>query len=75
MLTDGPSRITVLAYDGPHIAVSMSEGRNRQLRRTFGALGYGVEELRRVAVGNYILGDLKSGQWALIAGDQGGTPA
>lgn len=38
--------------------VSMSEGRNRQIRRTFAALGYTVRELHRTQFGPYQLGNL-----------------
>ncbi len=41
--------------------ITMSEGRNRQIRRTFGSLGYSVIKLHRTNFGNYSLGDMKSG--------------
>ncbi len=41
--------------------VIMHEGRNRQIRRTFAALGYGVPILHRTQFGPYKLGDLKEG--------------
>lgn len=62
-LTDGVSHVTVEAAAGPRVTVSLTEGRNRQLRRTFGALGYGVEKLHRTHIGPYQLGSLKSGAW------------
>jgi 23S rRNA pseudouridine2605 synthase len=62
-LTDGPSRVTILHTAGQNVTVSLSEGRNRQLRRTFGALRYTVEKLHRTKLGPYELGDLPSGQW------------
>ena len=42
--------------------VTMSEGRNRQIRRTFAALGYTVTALHRTHFGPYSLGDLEPGQ-------------
>lgn len=45
--------------------VHMSEGRNRQIRRTFAALGYTVTALHRTQFGNYSLGDIKSGEHTL----------
>ena len=45
--------------------VTMSEGRNRQIRRTFAALGYEVKRLHRVQFGNYSLGDMKRGAYEL----------
>ena len=43
--------------------ITMSEGRNRQIRRTFAALGYTVTQLHRIVFGNYSLGDIPAGQW------------
>ncbi len=45
--------------------VTMHEGRNRQIRRTFQALGYEVLTLHRVQLGQYALGDLGVGETAL----------
>jgi len=66
MLEDGPSRVTVLAHQGRDIQVSLGEGRNRQLRRTFGALGRSVERLHRTRMGTYAIGDLKPGRWTTV---------
>ena len=41
--------------------VTMSEGRNRQIRRTFGSLDYDVQSLHRTSFGDYQLHDLASG--------------
>jgi 23S rRNA pseudouridine2605 synthase len=41
--------------------VSMHEGRNRQIRRTFDALGYKVVKLHRLQIGDYTLGNLPQG--------------
>lgn len=46
--------------------VTMSEGRNRQIRRTFAALGYTVTKLHRIQFGKYQLANLKEGQWEEI---------
>ena len=42
--------------------VIMHEGRNRQIRRTFGALGYTVVELKRLSCGSYMLDGLREGE-------------
>ncbi len=42
--------------------VTMSEGRNRQIRRTFAALGYTVVKLHRIKFGEYEIGELKAGE-------------
>lgn len=44
--------------------VTMSEGRNRQIRRTFAALGYEVKKLHRTDFGPYHLDALPSGEYA-----------
>lgn len=62
-LTDGISRLTFLAHNGRQVKVSLSEGRNRQLRRSFGVLGYTVDNLNRLSIGPYQLGGLPSGHW------------
>jgi len=43
--------------------VSLSEGRNRQIRRTFEALGYRVVKLHRSAIGDYHIADLGGQLW------------
>ena len=65
-LPDGPSKLTLeRQFDGDdkHWIITMSEGRNRQIRRTFSALGYNVVKLHRTNFGNYSLGDIPSGKW------------
>jgi pseudouridine synthase len=39
----------------------LTEGRNRQLRRMFAAVGHRVRRLTRTAIGSFLLGDLASG--------------
>jgi 23S rRNA pseudouridine2605 synthase len=46
--------------------VVMHEGRNRQIRRTFAALGYTVQTLHRTQFGPYQLGTLARGEHAQI---------
>lgn len=47
--------------------VVMHEGRNRQIRRTFEAVGYKVIKLHRTVFGKYQLKKLKSGDFAEIS--------
>ena len=49
--------------------VTMKEGRNRQIRRTFGALGYTVAKLHRTNFGNYALGDIKPGEFEVVSAE------
>jgi 23S rRNA pseudouridine2605 synthase len=46
--------------------ITMSEGRNRQIRRTFGSLGYDVVKLHRTHFGNYSLDDMKPGEYKTV---------
>ena len=49
------------------LAVTLEEGRNRHLRRLASALGLTVLRLVRVAVGCLPLGELRKGEWRLLA--------
>lgn len=65
-LPDGVSKLGLTRRDAGEMRrefeVVMSEGRNRQIRRTFAALGYEVKKLHRVSFGKYNLGELKKGE-------------
>ena len=66
-LEDGQSKLTLERMSDDNRTewrVIMSEGRNRQIRRTFAALGYTVTKLHRTDFGPYALGNLKSGHTA-----------
>jgi 23S rRNA pseudouridine2605 synthase len=67
-LDDGPSKFHLEKIDkaGNQWLVTMSEGRNRQIRRTFLALGYTVTKLHRTKFGEYALDELQSGQYKPI---------
>ena len=65
MLDDGPSQFKVIRDDKQYI-VTLTEGRNRQIRRTFSALGYHVTKLHRTNFGPYELGNLKLGKCVII---------
>lgn len=56
-LPDGKSQLGLERLDDSrkNWKVIMSEGRNRQIRRTFSAIGYEVEKLHRTVFGSYIL--------------------
>lgn len=65
-LDDGPSKLSlerINDIDRKNWIVTMHEGRNRQIRRTFDSLGYSVKKLHRTDFGNYTLGDLKPGEF------------
>lgn len=62
-LEDGLSKLA-LAGSAKSWTVTMGEGRNRQIRRTFAALGYEVIKLHRTKFGEYTLGLLESGSYS-----------
>jgi 23S rRNA pseudouridine2605 synthase len=65
-LDDGVSKLVLeRLHDGDdaHWLVTMHEGRNRQIRRTFDSLGYGVTRLHRTKFGEYNLDILKNGEY------------
>ncbi len=71
-LPDGVSKLGLVRLDEPEsgerkrFEVTMHEGRNRQIRRTFEALGYSVKKLHRLEFGAYKLGDLQAGSYREI---------
>lgn len=68
-LPDGKSQLGLERLDDSRKKwkVVMSEGRNRQIRRTFSAVGYEVQELHRIVFGSYILPkDLNFGDFRKI---------
>jgi len=60
-----PARVKLLeARDGKAwVSIRIAEGRYRQVRRMFEAIGHRVMKLRRVAVGPLELSGLAPGQW------------
>lgn len=57
-LEDGLSKFAV-EKSGEILKITMREGRNRQIRRTFESLGYEVIKLHRTQFGSYNLGNIK----------------
>lgn len=64
-LDDGLSQFKLIQQGTTWVA-TLHEGRNRQIRRTFDALGYKVTKLHRTHFGEYTLGSLKSGDVRVI---------
>lgn len=64
-LEDGVSKLMIEKMDttGKLLKVTMAEGRNRQIRRTFEALGYKVTKLHRSEFGSYMIGTLETGKY------------
>lgn len=68
-LEDGVSQITLTRTSDNSRKdwhITMHEGRNRQIRRTFAALGYTVVTLHRTQFGPYSLGDISPGAYKIL---------
>ncbi|MFZ5632711.1 MAG: pseudouridine synthase [Bacillota bacterium] len=75
MLDDGmtaPARIEFIGErDGNALLeVTIREGRNRQIRRMFEKIGHGVIRLKRIKIGDLVLGDLKPGQYRKLSASE-----
>jgi 23S rRNA pseudouridine2605 synthase len=67
-LEDGvtlPASLEVIGYKGKNslVEILIREGRNRQIRRMFDALGHPVIYLKRIRIAGLDLGDLRPGEW------------
>ena len=60
-----PAKVAVLKQMPRHaiVEISIREGRNRQVRKMFAAVGNKVQELQRTAIGEIRLGRLKEGHY------------
>ena len=74
-LADGPTRPAVVtrlrdAARSTHVEITITEGRNRQVRRMVEAVGAKVLKLVRVRIGTLAIGTLQIGRWRpLTAGE------
>ncbi len=65
-LEDGPSKLQVKNSSGKRFTVTMHEGRNRQIRRTFAALGYDVRKLHRIQFGHFTVNCVQAGTFTFV---------
>lgn len=69
-LEDGTARVVSAARAPGGARLVIREGRKRQVRRMLKAVGHEVERLQRLRVGNLRLGDLQTGEWRKLSGDE-----
>ena len=74
-LDDGPTRpaqVTRLRDSDKytHVEITLTEGRNRQVRRMVEALGSHVLKLVRVKIGDISIGTLQIGRWRNLTGEK-----
>ena len=80
-LDDGVARVARLDRLGREpghatkLRVVMLEGRKREVRRLFDAVGHPVRRLLRVAFGPVKMGDLKPGAWRVLSDAEAGALA
>jgi 23S rRNA pseudouridine2604 synthase len=63
-----PARVSVV--EGQQLRFILKEGRNRQIRRMCELVGLEVIGLKRVRMGQVMLGALPPGQWRYLAADE-----
>jgi pseudouridine synthase len=74
-LDDGPTRPAGVkrirdAGATSILEITISEGRNRQVRRMLREVGSKVRELKRIAIGSLQLGTLESGKWRRLSAEE-----
>lgn len=63
---DGVVRVKDMKYlGGNQFEIVLAEGKKRQIRRMFKAVGVDVVDLKRVAIGDIELDDMKEGEWRI----------
>lgn len=74
-LDDGltaPARVRAIRSSGgtTYCEIAIKEGRKRQVRRMFSAIGHPVLELHRVSFGPVSLGDLSRASWRILESEE-----
>jgi len=57
----------VVFKKGNRITVTLKEGKNREIRRMLGMLGYRAQRLKRIRIGTLSLSGLKTGEWRKLS--------
>lgn len=60
-----PSKIKIIKTNekGTTLTITIHEGRNRQIRKMFASIGYNVEYLRRIRIGEIKIGNLQKSRY------------
>ena len=73
LLEDGmtnPAKVHMVALNTARqssiVDITITEGRNRQVRRMFETVGHPVARLTRMSIGNLSIGKLKPGEWRFL---------
>lgn len=53
-----------------HLVVELTEGKNREIRRLFAAIGHEVTKLKRISFGTLTLGDLQPGEYRRLTREE-----
>jgi 23S rRNA pseudouridine2605 synthase len=69
-----PSALTLRKASGKetHLIVELTEGKNRELRRLFAAIGHEVTRLKRISFGTFKLEDLQPGEFRRLSREETG---
>lgn len=65
-LEDGMSKMNVKSIDSQTVRIIMSEGKNRQIRRTLASIGKDVIKLSRIKINGYARPNLAVGEYEFI---------
>lgn len=67
-----PARVSVIKQTAHSaiVEIEIHEGKNRQVRKMFAAVGNHVQELERIAIGDIRLGRTKEGHYRKLTGEE-----
>ena len=69
--TTRPAQVEILRQAGhSKVRISISEGKNRQVRRMFKAVGFNVVSLQRISIGRVLLGHLHEGHYRRLTAEE-----
>ena len=67
-----PAKVSIIKGSGHStiVEIAIREGKNRQVRKMFAAVGNPVQELERIAIGDIRLGHLKAGHYRKLTREE-----